>query len=259
MRLSYPILVCAVLLGGVVSRGDEILDFGLLTTGSAGQVAVWTQAQSGFSVEVKDEGAVNGHNYASFTFRNASGNSPSSICDVYFQDGTLFKMVDPTGAVGLQSGPGVDFSPYASPKNLPGGQAIGFVPTVNFFSADSDSPVSKNGINPGEWLKVTFQLQTRIINDVEVSLTFADVVRALQLAPDGTWAPDGSTVTDPKLRIGIHVQSFADGSSASFVNNPLPMDGTGGEGNGGVPLPAVAPAVLALFGYVGLGRFRKRA
>ena len=68
------------------------------------------------------------------------------------------------------------------------------------FLADSDPPAQPNGVNPGEFLTIIFNL----IN----GQTFADVINELDTADE--------------LRIGIHVQGFANGGSESFVNVPAP-------------------------------------
>ena len=118
----------------------------------------------------------------------------------------------------------MSFSQGASPPDLPGGNNASppFSVTAG-FSADSDSPVQPNGVNPGESLGIRFSLQP--------GETFADVLTALG---------------NGDLRVGIHVQAFASGSSESFVNTP--------------PLPE--PGSVALFGVAaaltGLGSWRRR-
>ncbi|MHB1012202.1 MAG: PEP-CTERM sorting domain-containing protein [Desulfobacteria bacterium] len=137
-----------------------------------------------------------------FTFYNNVGIA-SSITDVYFDDGgTLlgtFALTD--------SGTGVAFSSPATPGDLPGGNTIGFV-TEGDLSANSDSPVSANGVNSSsEWLRITFNT---LLNGNNAD----DILAALG---------DGS------LRIGLHVQSIAlQGGSDSYVNNgtPVPEPGT---------------------------------
>ena len=52
-----------------------------------------------------------------FTFHNA-GPNPSSIADVYFDDGTLLGIANITGSEGVK------FSQYAKPENLPGGSTL---------------------------------------------------------------------------------------------------------------------------------------
>jgi hypothetical protein len=156
------------------------------------------------SVEVSNPGA----GQVLFTFKN-SGPAASSICDVYFADGPLLgiSMIQNTSEL-------VEFSQYANPANLPGGNNINpnFQATEG-FSADSDSPVEKMGVNPGEQLGILFVLK----NDK----TYEDVL---------------DEIASYELRIGIHVQGFADGKSESFVNKtivPLPEAGVlGGIGIG---------------------------
>jgi hypothetical protein len=126
-----------------------------------------------------------------FKFSNKGPNA-SSITDVYFADGTLL------GIATITDGPGVNFSEGANPGNLPGGASI-FPAFTAKFSADSDAPPPINGVNPGESLTITFDL----IN----GKTFADTIAALG---------------NGDLRIGIHVQSFSNGGSESFVHVPEP-------------------------------------
>jgi hypothetical protein len=133
-----------------------------------------------------------------FNFLN-TGPLASSICDVYFDDGSLL------GIAEIIDGPGVSFSAPASPSNLPGGASISpaFVTTAG-FSADSDPPVQPNGVNPGEELSIVFALQT--------GRTYADVLDELAAET---------------LRIGIHVQGFAGGGSESFINDSCPIPAPG--------------------------------
>jgi hypothetical protein len=149
-----------------------------------------------------------------FTFNNVGG-SASSIADVYFDDGTLLGLSairdkdDSILALGGLGDAGVDFtSGGASPPNLPGANNASppFQVTAGFL-ADSDPPAQSNGVNPGEYLQIVFNLQA--------GKTFADTLNALALAG----AAGG-------LRIGIHVQGFGSGGSESFVNAPVPEPGT---------------------------------
>jgi hypothetical protein len=126
-----------------------------------------------------------------FDFLNL-GPEASSICDVYFDDGSLL------GIASIINSPGVSFSSPAKPANLPAGASINppFV-TTEEFSADSDPPVQPNGVNPGEVVSIVFDLQA--------GRDYADVL---------------SDLASADLRVGIHVQGFADGGSESFINNP---------------------------------------
>ena len=143
-------------------------------------------------VDVEDAGS----NQVLFTFGN-TGSLPSSITQVYFDDGSLDSITSIDN-----SDPGVSFSQGATPAELPGGNSI--VPVFNTttgFSAGADSPVGGpggNGVNPGESLGVLFDLQT--------GQNFADVIDELNSSD---------------LRVGIHVQSFSSGGSESFVT-PAP-------------------------------------
>ena len=187
------------------------LGFYCITANNAGNCAI---GESQMTVKISDP--VPGE--VLFHFKNLAGGSASSITDVYFDDGSLLALAS------VENGPFVNFSQYASPPNLPGGSSINppFVTTAGFL-ADSNPPVQPNGVNPGEWLKIKFTLQS--------FRTYADVI---------------SELTDGSLRIGIHVQGFAGGESASFVNNPVPV-----------------PAAVWLFGsgllgLIGIARRKKR-
>ena len=181
--------------------------FGCITNTSS---ANCTTGESQLFVDVTDVGS----NQVLFTFTN-TGPNDSSIADVYFDDGTLLgiALIDNSSA-------GVSFSQDASPGNLPGGNMVGFTTTAGFL-ADSDAPVQPNGVNQGEYLGITFDLQSGV--------TYADTINALQLGTD--------------LRIGIHVQGFSDGGSESFVNTVVPV-----------------PAAVWLFGsgLIGLVGFARR-
>lgn len=128
-------------------------------------------------------------------FSNTGPNS-SSITDIYFQDPTPLLLFQ-----NLTNSTGVAFSTGARPQNLPGGNAISFTSTHGY---DSDSPVQPNGVNPGEWLAILF--------NVADTYDFTDVI---------------SQLNEGSLRVGLHVQGFEeDDGSESFVNNPVPEPGT---------------------------------
>jgi len=137
-----------------------------------------------------------GSNQVLFTFRNI-GPEDSSIADVYFDDGTLLGIASIDNWNNGEDG--VSFSQLATPAELPGGNVVGFETTAG-FSADSDSPAQPNGVNPGEYLGIVFDLQDGKI--------FNDVINDLSTGA---------------LRIGIHVQGFESDGSEGFVNVvPIP-------------------------------------
>lgn len=180
------------------------------------------------------------YNQVNFTFRN-SGPGASSITDVYFDDGTLMGISQIT-----DSGAGVSFAQGASPGSLPGGSSIrpGFETSVVYgqsLSADSNSPTQPMGVNPGEWLRITVAL----INNKTFTDTLSMLERGLGLRP-------GDSPYDT-LRVGIHVQGFANGGSESFINGPSLGGNPPGEA---VPLPGVVWGGVALLGGTLLRRRR---
>lgn len=169
----------------------ETYSFACIGNGNAANCAT---GAAQLRVDVLNYGA----NQTLFQFTNIGADS-SSIADIYFDDGTLL------GIAQINNSSGVSFSALATPGNLPGANNAtpDFVTTAG-FSADSDAPVSLNGVNPGETLGILFDLQA--------GKTFGSVIDALTLAG----APGG-------LRIGLHVQSFGNGGSESFINVATPV------------------------------------
>lgn len=197
---AFTTLLLSALVWVMPAQAATTYTFFCLTGNSAADCAV---GENQLSVDVSSAAV----GEVSFTFYN-NGPADSSIADIYFDDGTLLgisSLVDSDDGVGGHAG--VDFSVGASPPNLPGRNNISpsFEVTAGFL-ADSDPPVQPNGINPGEWLTINFDLQG--------SQTLNDVIDQL---------------TTGQLRIGLHVQGFSGGGSESFVNNPT-----------AVPLPAAA-------------------
>jgi len=208
-------------------------------------------------VGVTDYGQSQGNAQVLFTFYNVAllGTDPSSITDVYFEDGALMgltSLIDADDGTGGDAG--VDFSPGASPGDLPGGNFLdpSFVATQE-FNADSDSGpggVQPKGVNPGESLGVVIELQNGLDFDDVLDSLAAGVAKTAGISTVGT---DLEGVAP--LRIGIHVQGFADGGSESFINTgaiPDPFNQTL------VPIPAAAWLFgSALLGMVGVG-FRRQ-
>lgn len=207
-KAMQTIAVAALLLPSIALA--MTLQFQNITHNIAGDAAI---GEAQLFVDVTNLGS----NLIEFKFRNA-GTNPSSITDIYFEDGSsIFDAIDT-----LTHSSGVDFAIGATPSNLPGGNSITppFVATYG-LTADSNPPIQPNGINPDEWLKVNMALNS--------GFAFNDVVSALN---------------ERGLRIGIHVQGFETGGSESYVNT--------------VPLPAGAYLFgSALIGLAGIGYRRK--
>ena len=204
---------CGFFLWGSLPAQALLLGFENITNNEPANAAI---GEAQLFVDVTDTGL--GVNQVLFTFFN-TGPDASSICDVYFDDGTLLGIASIDN-----SSSGVSFSQFAKPGELPGANNV--TPpfeTIAGFSADSDSPVQPNGVNPGEYLGILFDLQTGGI--------FSDVITEL---------------ASGELRIGIHVQGFSDGGSESFINDPPPTN-----------TPEPATMLLVGSGLIGLASFRK--
>ena len=210
--------LAALLLGFAAQPAKAGFTFKNITNNNATDAAA---GEAQLSVGVTAVGTTR----VAFTFKNV-GSAAMSITDVYFDDGTLL------GISSVTNGPGVSFTGgSASPGNLPGGNGnpINFDTTAGFL-ADSDSPRTENGVNPGETLTITFNL----IN----GKTYANTIAAINLS----LANPGVDMTDG-LRIGIHVQAFSSGGSESFVNGRYDGNPTTG-GDPAVITPAPGGLVL---------------
>ncbi len=212
-RMVGLLLVLAVFAAGTPVYAGPVYGFHNITDPGSlnaligeGQLFMEVQSVVGDSAKVR------------FNFFNL-GPEACSICDVYFDDGTLL------GISEIIDGSGVSFSSPATPGDLPGGNSV--TPpfeTTGQFSADSDAPVAPNGVGPGEQLGVVFSLKN--------GGTYADVLDELALQD---------------LRVGLHVQAFADGDSQSFINC-----------YGCPTVPAPAALLLALLGAGLVGHLRSR-
>ncbi|MHC5139553.1 MAG: PEP-CTERM sorting domain-containing protein [Planctomycetota bacterium] len=164
----------------------ETYDFYNITHNNAANAAT---GQLQLSVAVSDKGS----GFVGFKFMNA-GPADCVITEIYFQDGSIlgFASID-------ESLSGVDFKEdevgNVSPKNLPGGKSIDpqFIATTG-FSIEPVNPEPTWGVEPGEWVEIVYSLQS--------GKTYANIIEEL------------NTET---LRIGIHVQSFENGGSESFI------------------------------------------
>ncbi len=173
-------------------------------------------AQTGetqLSLDITDTG----NGLAEFTFKN-DGENPSSITQIYFDDSGIL-----SGINDISQSAGVSYETPKKVGNLPGGNSI----SPQFEEDFSIEPVSKegtsgNGVNPGEWVSVVFNLNS--------GADFNSLVAAVE---------------DGDLRIGFHVQAFSDGKSEAFVNSTTAV-------------PAPAPIILLGSGLIGLAGLRKK-
>ena len=164
--------------------------FDCLTNSIAGDCTI---GEAQLSVDVLDIGG----GQVSFTFNNA-GPADAEVSEIYFDDGTLL------GISSVISGPGVSYVTGADPMNLPGANLASPVFQVTAgFLAESIPPPSQEGVGPGEWVTIIFDLMG--------GGDYADVIDEL---------------TTGELRIGLHVIGFGSGGSESFLNEPVPEPGT---------------------------------
>jgi hypothetical protein len=206
-KLTIAAIVPVLTLLCVAVKAGPTYSFTNITNNSAFDAAI---GEAQLFVEVTDSGA-----QVEFTFTNM-GPDASSMTDVYFDDGMLLGIASITNTPGL-----VEFSQFAAPPDLPGGNnAAPPSVTTAGFSADSDPPTQPFGVNPGEFLGITFDLQAGGV--------FDDIV---------------SDLASGALRIGIHVQGYSSGGSESFINNGI-VDG----GNGVIPAPGAV-----VLGCIGVG------
>jgi hypothetical protein len=150
-------------------------------------------------------------NQAYFLFCN-TGPIAWSVTDIYFDDaaGSASSLAGIAAVIDrdsywsfngqrLYGHAGVDFTRGASPANLPQSDALNppFETTAG-LSADSDSPVVANGIDPGEWLGV--------VVDLIMGCDLADAQSALNMG---------------LLRVGIQAQAVGSTTQRdSFVTRP---------------------------------------
>lgn len=197
----------ALALGLGTAAQAQTYSFGCVTFNSPTNCSIGS-AQLGLSF-------TQGLGYVDFLFTN-TGTAASSITDIYFD------WLDPadTFAQGaITSSTGVSFSWGATPLNLPGAQNLNPDFTAN-LAADSNAPVQPNGVNPGEWVSFRFLTgTTSTANDL--------------------YSGD--------LRVGLHVQGFANGGSESFVTVASPA-----------PEPETYALMLAGLAVVGASVRRKR-
>lgn len=194
MNTALKYVAGALLATSAVQASALTLNFHCITPNTATDCAI---GEGQFTVDML---AGTSTTQANFTFRN-TGSQKSAIEAIYFDAGSLANI---TGLIDKDQGVGglvgVDFTAgSASPPNLPNGNLINpnFLVSAGLL-ADSDAPTSKNGIDPGEWLTIQFNISN--------GRTFNNLITELQTGD---------------LRIGMHAIAFADGSSVSLVNNAV--------------------------------------
>jgi hypothetical protein len=175
---------------------------------------------SQFLLEVSDAGS----NRVSFKISN-TGSMASTIGEIYV-DTTPESPSILTNIYSLTQSSGVSYTAgSANPGNLPGGNTVSpaFVVTPGLLV--DNNPGNAKGIDPGEWLIITFNLRS--------GATFDDVLAALNGGADGK---------GDDIRVGLHVRSINGGTSDGFVNT------TGGNSSQGDPIHAPAPPAILLLG-----------
>lgn len=216
------LLLLTILSFAVISSGNCVtLSFSAITSNNVNSVI---SGESQLFVDVVSYNA----NQVLFTFKNIGSNA-CSITDIYFDNGSPSKTLSSVAFLidADENGgdAGVDFSIGAAPPELPSANNISpAFSTTPSFLMDSDSPISSKGVNPGESFGVVFNLLS--------GKNFQNVLNSL---------------ANRELRIGIHAQSFSQGTSESFVNIPPKS----------VPEPATIGLLTAsLIGFTGFKRRR---
>lgn len=177
-------MAIAALAVSASSAHAATMGFNCITNNNSGNCAIGT-AQ--LTAELTDLG--NGS--VEFMFKN-TGPSASSITQIYFDQPSPTVMA----LSSMSQSSGVNFRPLGGNLNLPGGNSFGFAATNG---VGARPPVSANGINPGEYLRLVFTLNQ--------GSTFASLLTNLATGD---------------LRIGMHVQSIGSNSgSEAFLNQAV--------------------------------------
>jgi hypothetical protein len=211
-KISISLLIFFI--ASAVSLAGPVYSFERITNNSSATIGI---GEAQLAVEVIDSGI----GEVTFFFTN-SGPEASSITDIYFDNGLLESSILQSILSIDNSSAGVDFSQGANPGNLPAHNNVSpSFDTTSGLSADSNAPRQPKGVNPGEYVGLTLSL-------AETS-AYGDVLDDLATGA---------------LRIGLHVQGFADGASESYINN-------------GPQVPAPGSILLASMG-IGLVRFMRK-
>ena len=184
-RLFGVFVILAAFFAVPSSAAAASFEFSCFGTNSATDCAI-LEAQ--MSVDITQDG-----NWLKFTFSN-SGPEASFIDGLYFSDPPPSLLGgDPTF---VYSNGGIAFSENCTPGDLPNQWGT-------TYCADANAPASKNGVNPYEWVEVSYLLQG--------PATLATVLAGI----------DAGT-----FDIGIKVQGFASGGSEWGTITKVPEPGT---------------------------------
>ena len=193
----------------VVSSASAVLSPTCITNKNAGDCAI-AEAQIGLTVTQFSPTQLR------WQFTNA-GPTASFIADLYWEDRQALSSM--LLSIDLFVQPvGVNFSENATPANPPG------IPFNTALSADSDSPIAGNGVNPGESLGV--------IMNLVAGVNFAQFSAA--------WIAK-------EIRVAAHIQGFASGGSECVL----------WDGGTITPTPEPTTAMLLAIGVFGL-MYRRR-
>lgn len=223
MSIGMLVASSAALMMTVVSAEALTLGVSNITgNNSTNSLIGETQLQ----IEITDSsGGENGTaSQALFKFLNI-GPAAASITQIYFDHNDSNPLL--AGISSITNGPGTRFEAPRKVGNLPGGNPIGFDEDFS-IEPSSQGGTQPNGVNPGEHVSVLFNL-----------------------APNKTLADVFAAVYSSELKVGFHVQGYANGGSESFVNE-VPSEEEPTE----VPEPGLALGLAAMVGALRFTRQR---
>ena len=186
---TSSICISGIILTALPAQAFQF-NFGNITSNNATNAAA---GESQLFIDVTDAAGKDDLSSSSVLFKFSNvGLAASSITQIYFDNSSVLKSVGPIA----DSGIGVDYSIASGNLNLPGGNSL-TNKFVSDFGIKANTPVSQEGVNPGEWVNVLFNLTP--------TKTLKDVI---------------SDMTTGSMRVGVHVQAFSNGGSEAFVNRP---------------------------------------
>jgi hypothetical protein len=128
-----------------------------------------------------------------FDVANAMTGVASTIAGIYWDDSGQLGSI-----ASIVNGAGTAFTANGSPPDLPSGNTA-VPPFAGDFRVNANPPPAQNGVDPGETVGIIFNLAMGV-----------SVAQALAAFDSGA------------LRVGLHVISFSNNGSESFVNVPEP-------------------------------------